>query len=61
MSSRTKNWNRKPGDPLFDRGYNAEERRRRRAIHAGKKTRQELFWKRLEMNRGKNMRKEVEA
>lgn len=55
MSSRTKNWNRKPGDPLFDRGYNAKERRRRRAIHAGKKTRQELFWKRLEMNRGKGV------
>lgn len=54
MSSKTRNWNLKPGDPNFENGPDANTRRERRATHAGKKMRQSLFWKRLEL--GKEVR-----
>lgn len=47
MGSRTKNWNRKPGDPQFDRGYNSSERKHMRSEHARKKRRQRAVRKYL--------------
>ena len=40
MGSRTKNWNKKPGDPSFKTGYNQLEREHRRKQHAAKKRHQ---------------------
>lgn len=40
MGSRTKNWNKKPGDPSFENGYNKRERERMRKQHAAKKRHQ---------------------
>ena len=33
MSSRTRKWNRKPGDKLFQFGYNKSEREQLKARH----------------------------
>ena len=40
MSSRTKNWNKKPGDAGFEYGPNKEWRAQRRARHNAIKSRQ---------------------
>ena len=40
MSSRTKNWNKKPGQPGFEYGPAKQERKYRREVHAEKKSRQ---------------------
>ena len=47
MGSRTKNWNKKPGDPSFENGYNQRERERMREQHAAKKRHQATQYARL--------------
>lgn len=47
MGSRTKNWNKKPGDPSFKNGYNQRERERMRKQHAAKKRHQATQYARL--------------
>lgn len=41
MSSKTKSWNKKPGQPGFEYGHAKQERKDRREVHAAKKRRQQ--------------------
>lgn len=45
IGSRTKNWNKKPGDPSFENGYNQRERMRKQ--HAAKKRHQATQYARI--------------
>lgn len=47
MSSRTSKWNRKPGDKLFDLGFNKTQREVLKAEHKAKKERQAAHRKAL--------------